>query len=69
MADMTTTEALAQVPASTTKTAILAAADAYLSALDDAETAGAIGETALIQIKSEFVDHLETVGVNVGAET
>ena len=63
--DMTTVEALAKAPASAEKAAIQTAADDFVTALDAAITAGKLDDDSGIQMRSEFVDYLEDLAINL----
>jgi len=64
---MTIPEALAQAPASASKTALEAAATAFEAAINNAKTAGHIGSKEHATLRDDFVDYLENLAINLSA--
>jgi len=69
MADMTPTQAMANAPTSTEKTALLVDMDAMVSELGTAASGGAFSDNVKEQLESEFVDWCERVASNMTDHT
>lgn len=64
---MSVSDALALAPASSSKTAIDAAADTFVAELDNAVTATHLDSNPRDQLKSQFIDMLEELAPNLSS--
>jgi len=65
MADMTPTQAMAHASASQTKTDIIAAANAFVTELNDAKTASKLTDEQHAQYVADFSDYLERLASDI----